>query len=140
MKKVVNEIVKFSSFDLKSNQSLLNFYKVLSKEYKCGEIHENLILNPNQKSSFLYFELRKNEVILGFKDTNDELYQKLLKIKDSHIFGNNNTKSDEQISHLIKDIKNYSYIQGGALIIFHKKLLKEYIALQLQKRKEVTDK
>ncbi|CRG97122.1 conserved Plasmodium protein, unknown function [Plasmodium gallinaceum] len=139
MKKVKNEISNFLSFDLKNKQSLINFYKVLNKEYICGEIHKNLILNPNQKSSFLYFELRQNEVVLGFKDTNNDLYQKLLKIKDSKIFGDD-IKEDEDISHLIKDIKNYSYIQGGAIITFHKKLLTDYIILKLEKFKEITDK
>ncbi|CRH02912.1 conserved Plasmodium protein, unknown function [Plasmodium relictum] len=139
MKKVKDEILNFLSFDLKNKKSLINFYKILNKEYTCGEIHKNLILNPNQKSSFLYFEIRQNEIVLGFKDANNDLYQKLLKIKDSKIFGEN-IKEEEDISHLIKDIKNYSYIQGGALITFHKKLLIDYIILKLEKFKEITDK
>ncbi|KEG03806.1 conserved Plasmodium protein, unknown function [Plasmodium vinckei vinckei] len=140
MKRVKNSVVNFSAFDLSNKQSLINFYKSLNREYICGEIHNNLILNPDPKSSFLYFEHRQNEIILGFKDTNNELYQKLIKIKDSYIFDESQTKTDQDIGNLIKDIKNYSYIQGGAMITFHKQLLKNYVALQIQKFKEIQDK
>ncbi|SBS91432.1 conserved Plasmodium protein, unknown function [Plasmodium malariae] len=138
MKKMKKEILKFLFLDLKNNkQSLTNFYKILNKEYICGEIHKNLLLNPDEKSSFLYFEIRQNDVILGFKDTNNQLYQKLVNIKDKKIFGQHKTKNEENIANLIKDIKNYSYIQGGALVSFHKKLLKDFITLQLENFKEI---
>lgn len=80
MKKIKNELIPFLHYDLKSAQSLVSFNKLLNKEYISGEIHNNLILNTNNKSGFLYFELGQNEVILGFKNTNHELYQKLLQI------------------------------------------------------------
>ncbi|GAW83857.1 hypothetical protein, conserved [Plasmodium gonderi] len=140
MKKVKNEILKFSPFELNNRQSLINFYKVLNKEYICGELHQNIILNPEKKSPFLYLELRKNEITFGFKDTNNDLYQQLVKIKDKKIFGQTLTIHDEQIAHLIKDIKNYSYIQGGALVTFDKTMLKNYVHIQLQKLNEIASK
>lgn len=138
MKKAQNEILKFAPFDLKNIQSLMNFYKMLSKDYKCGELHENIILNPNKKSSFLYLEQRQDEIIFGFKDTNNDLYQSLLKSKDNKIFGYKQTKQEEIIAPLIKNIKNYSYIEGGALVTFHKPLLKSYMLTQLQRVKQLS--
>ncbi|SOV17134.1 conserved Plasmodium protein, unknown function [Plasmodium sp. gorilla clade G2] len=140
MKKIKNDLIPFLHYDLKSAQSLVSFNKLLNKEYISGEIHKNIILNTNQKSSFLYFEVGKNEVILGFKNTNHELYQKLLQIKDRKIFEINEQHKDNQeedIADMIKDIKNYSYIQGGAIITFNKKLLKDYIQLKLKTFKEL---
>lgn len=183
MKKINKEIANVHLFDLQKKKSLVNLYEALNKEYVCGELHKNLILNPNQKSSFLYYELRKNEIILGFKNTDDKVYQQLLKIKDAHIFSENisehvensteeKTKnidnknnieeitkqkdSDEKIAiidenqdarekkkicHLIKDIKNYTYIQGGAFITFHKKELLDYLSHKIEdiKKKEITE-
>ncbi|KJP87591.1 hypothetical protein AK88_02759 [Plasmodium fragile] len=140
MKKAQNEVIKFMPFDLKNKQSLINLYKMLSKDYKCGELHENIILNPDHKSSFLYVQQSQHEIIFGFKDTNNDLYQRLLKLKDNKIFGYEQTKQDEKISNLIKNIQNYSYIKGGAIVTFHKSLLKNYILTQIQKLKELSDK
>ncbi|CAA9991288.1 conserved Plasmodium protein, unknown function [Plasmodium knowlesi strain H] len=140
MKKVQNEVLKFASFDLKNRQSLINFYKMLNKDYKCGELHENIILNPDNKSSFLYVQQSQHEITFGFKDTNNDLYQRLVKLKDSKIFGYEQTEQDEKIAQLIKNIQNYSYIKGGALVTFHKPLLKNYVLTQLQKLKELSEK
>ncbi|CAG9472565.1 conserved Plasmodium protein, unknown function [Plasmodium vivax] len=132
MKRAHSEVLKFAPFNLKNRHSLISFYKMLSKEYKCGELHQNIILNPDEKSSFLYLQQSQDEIIFGFKDTNNGLYQKLVKLKDSRIFGYEQTKQEEVIAPLIKDIKNYSYIEGGALVTFHKPLLKSYMLSQLQ--------
>lgn len=182
MKKINKEVANLHLFDLQKKKSLLNLYQVLNKEYVCGELHKNLILNPSANSTFLYYELRKDEVILGFKHTDDKFYQQLLKIKDAHILENisentensteektknidnkNNVEeitkqkdSDDEASivnenqdarekkeicNLIKDIKNYTYIQGGALITFHKKPLLDYLSHKLEdiEKKEITE-
>ncbi|VWU51311.1 conserved protein, unknown function [Hepatocystis sp. ex Piliocolobus tephrosceles] len=135
-----NEISKVFDFGISNKQSLLNLFKLVNTEYKCGALYNNLILNPDKKHTFLYYEIRKNEVIFGFKDTTNKLYQNLLKTKDCHIFGEEQSQHNKNISHLIKDIKNYSYIQGGVNITFHKNLLSDFLRLQIEKFKDLEDK